>query len=193
MGVAAIAMAGVQAGLTLNQANQESKSQKAQAAYQKTMFDINASQAELQADDAIRRGDKDAQKATLQGRQTIGAQRAALAAQGIEVDSGTALELQADTRVAAAQDAMTIRNNAWREAWGFKAEALNASLQGRMSTIAGNARANATMTTGGIQAFNQFGNGLSNSGAFTKSSSSSAPKSSGTATAGSAQSQGNIA
>jgi hypothetical protein len=55
----------------------------------------------------------------------IGAQRAGIAAGNIDVGYGSAVDVQADAAHLGELDALTIRNNAQREAWGFKVEAID--------------------------------------------------------------------
>lgn len=84
--------------------------------------------AKLQASDAIARGEQEANVRALQSRRAIGAQRAGLAASGVDVNSGTASDLQTDEARFSALDQQTIRNNAAREAWGYTTQAnLNAT------------------------------------------------------------------
>lgn len=138
-------------------AQNQARAQKAQGEYQKSMYDENAAFSTLAAEDAIRRGDKDAAQLKNQGKQTIGAQRAALAAQGVDVGSGSALDIQVDTAYQVQLDSMKIKNNAWREAWGYKTEALNASTAGRFAQLGAKVSANNTLATGGLQAINTIG------------------------------------
>lgn len=56
-------------------------------------------------------------------RGLIGSQRAGFAAQGVDVGSGSAVDVQADAAYLGELDALTIRNNAAREAWGYEVEA----------------------------------------------------------------------
>lgn len=143
---------GAIAALQLGSAYSESQAEIQQGKYQKTMLDINSRFADLQAQDAIKRGDKQAQRYNRQVSQMIGQQRAGYASQGVDVSSGTALSVQQDTGDIGAEDVMTIRNNAWREAWGFKAEAINSSSKGRMARIGSRFRSGNTLITGGLQA-----------------------------------------
>jgi hypothetical protein len=159
-------LAATQAGLQINQADQQAKSVEAQGRYQKSLSGVNAGYAELQAKDAIERGEKDAQAIKRRGKQIIGSQRAALAAQGVEVDSGTALELQEETSELSQVDALTVRNNAWREAWGYRAEAQAATSAGQLASITAKANARNTLVTGGINAANTAGAGFANDGYF---------------------------
>lgn len=136
---------------------------KGQAEYQKTMSDMNAKIADYQATDAIKRGDLDSARAFAKGQRTIGAQRAAAGAQGIDPNSGSARDLQTDTEAMSALDQITIKNNAMREAFGYKSQSLAASAQGRMYAMAGDNQARNTLLTGGIRS---LGYGLDAGGYF---------------------------
>ena len=52
--------------------------------------------------------------------QMKGTQRARLSANGIDISEGSAASIQADTDWMGEMDALTIRDNANREAWGYK-------------------------------------------------------------------------
>ena len=86
----------------------------------------------------------------------IGEQRVALAAQGIDIDQGSALEIQLQTAEFVSQDALTISNNAWREAWGFRAEANSLRFQGQFAQLAASSKARSTLITGGLKGLTSF-------------------------------------
>jgi hypothetical protein len=160
--MAALAAAAVGATAAVGSAYTSAEAAKAQGAYQKRQAELNAGMGEFQAEEAIRRGDEDAKAMGKKTKQVIGSQRAALAAQGIEVDSGTAAEIQADTAAIGAVDAQTIKNNAWREAWGFRAQATVTRGQGNMALMAANNQAKSTLITGGLQALSAGTQGFAN-------------------------------
>lgn len=114
----------------------------------KALMDRNAEIATFQADDAINRGRVAAKRRLSQVGQTIGAQRVALAAQGVDINSGTAADIQASTAKIGAIDAQTIRNNAAREAWGYKVNAQDLTLRGRLAEREGDNAAASTLLTG---------------------------------------------
>lgn len=91
----------------------------------------NAVMADNQASDAITRGALAEEQQLARTRQMLGTQRAAIGASGVEA-SGSAGRLLDDTAAIGAADAMTIRNNAAREAWGFRVETNNFRNQARM-------------------------------------------------------------
>jgi hypothetical protein len=78
--------------------------------------------AEQQARDAIQRGQVAEQKQRDLTAQRIGTQQAALAAQGTDME-GSPTDILADTARAGEQDALTIRNGAAREAYGYRVQA----------------------------------------------------------------------
>lgn len=129
----------------------QSQAIKMQGNYQKNQLQFNAQVAGLQADDAISRGNKAAANKKRETKQIIGKQRAALAAQGIEVNSDTALLIQEDTAGLGAEDVQTIKNNAWREAFGYKVQATDYTGQAAFAQISSGFNARQTMLTGGLQ------------------------------------------
>lgn len=90
---------------------------------QANLLDWNAQVADLQAADAIQRGAEDESRFRSGVRQIIGSQRAGFAAGNIDVGFGSALDVQEDAAMLGELDALTIRTNARREAWGIKIEA----------------------------------------------------------------------
>lgn len=142
---------------SLSTAYAQSEAIKTQGEYQKQQYSFNEKVANLQAADALKRGDKSASDHKKSTKKLIGAQRAALAAQGIEVDSGSALEIQQDTAALGAADAVQIKNNAWREAWGYRVQASDLGSRGSFAEIASKNEARQTILTGGMKA---IGSGL---------------------------------
>lgn len=150
MGAAAGPSIGVMS--ELSSAYSQSKALEAQGEYQKTMYDLNADAASAQSQDATRRGDKAAAESVRRANQALGSQRAAMGASGVSVDSGSARDVQAETAQASAMDTMTLKTNAWREAWGYKVQASQYNFQGRMAKLAAESGAKQTLLTGGLRA-----------------------------------------
>lgn len=99
----------------------------------KGIYDQNASFAERQAQDAEQRGEIDAGRMRRKTEQVIGAQRTSLAAQGVDVNRGSALDVQADAAYLGELDALTIKNNAAKEAWGFRVQAADYKNRGKIA------------------------------------------------------------
>jgi|SRR6185312_217154 len=109
----------------------------ARGTYQKAQYDRNATIAATEATQAIAEGDVAAGQRRAAGREELGADRASYGAQGVSVDSGSAVDVQANTARFSALDAMTIRNNAARKAWGYNVEAQNDTEQGILAKLGG--------------------------------------------------------
>lgn len=125
-----------------------------QADYIQQASELNAQIAGVQAEDAIRRGNKSASQFKKQVKGMKGSQKAALAAQGIDIGSGSAAEILDNTDTQGALDVQTIKNNAWREAWGYKTQAIANTAEGRISQIAASQNIQSTILTGGLNAVN---------------------------------------
>jgi hypothetical protein len=108
-----------------------------QGKWAKQLAEYNAKVATLQGKYAIERGQQTEARARIATGQMQGAQRAAYAGQNVLVDDGTALEAQTDAAKWGEIDALTIRNNAALEAWGFKQSAINSRIQGQMAYAQG--------------------------------------------------------
>jgi hypothetical protein len=138
----------------------QSQALKAQGKYAQRVGEINAANAERAADDSIKRGDKAAENARRDVKRVVADQRTATAAQGVEVDSGTAGDIMDETLEIGEAEARTIKSNAWREAWGFKQQAINATTEGKIASIAAENNARATLLTGGMNAIGTVANGI---------------------------------
>lgn len=85
----------------------------------------NAALAGYQAFDALNRGSRTVGQIRTRGSQIIGQQKVGYAASGIDTQSGTALDTMADSRMMSELDAATVRNNAARQAWGYRVQQSN--------------------------------------------------------------------
>jgi hypothetical protein len=151
-----MAAAAALAGLQLLGGAAEGEGAQRSANFQADQAEVSAQFAEMNAVDAIARGDEDAEKYQEHLRKTKGAQRAALAAQGINVDVGTASAVQKDTSRIAMEDIATIKNNAWRESFGFKQEASSLRSQANFTRIEGRTKKATSLLTSGAAGLNTF-------------------------------------
>lgn len=113
------------------QAKQMGEYQAVVAANNAITAGYNADIQERAASDAEARGRIEEQQQRLRVKQAIGQQRSALAASGVQVDTGSALDVVADTSMFGEMDALTIRSNAEREAYGNRVNAFNYRAQGQ--------------------------------------------------------------
>lgn len=99
------------------------KAQKRNLQHQARMAEINARVAETGAKTELARGQAEYARHTLQAGHLKSAQRAALAANGIVMNEGSAAEMLAATDIMKEIDAQTIEENALRNAWGYRSQA----------------------------------------------------------------------
>lgn len=96
---------------------------KQEGAFNAGMLNRNAALKEDAAQESIFAGNTSADWQRVRTGQAIGTQRAVQAANGIDVNSGSAAQLQDDTAMIGELDALTIQNNAAREAYGYRIQA----------------------------------------------------------------------
>jgi hypothetical protein len=102
------------------------KAQRSLLDAQATIDDINAKVAEATARSALMAGSRQKNAQQLMAARVKGSQKAALAANGVDLGVGSAAEVQASTAALAETDANTIEANALRSAWGYRTQAMNA-------------------------------------------------------------------
>ncbi len=85
--------------------------------------EANAGFATRNANEALKTGAFESDRQRLQTAAAIGTQRAGFAANGVDVNSGSAANVQDDTAALGELDALTISNNAAKEAWGYQTQA----------------------------------------------------------------------
>ena len=92
---------------------------------QAAVADINARIAELGAQSALQQGQRQVGALTHRAGQLKSSQRAAMAANGIDLSTGSAAEIQASTDIMKDIDVDTLTLNAMRTAWGYRTQAMN--------------------------------------------------------------------
>lgn len=125
-------------------ADQQKKEGRANAA----IMENNAQLADQQAKNAAAMGDREAEQAAWRNRAVLGQQRAAIAANGIDSQTGTAAELLGETAMFGEVDQQTIRLNSAQSAWGFRADALNSRNKGAQAKWSGKSQATGTLLSG---------------------------------------------
>jgi len=120
-----------------NAAKAEGEAQQRSAEAQAQISDYNAAVADVQARDATERGELDAQKFRTRTRVLIGEQRAGFAAGNVDVGFGSAVDVQADAAFQGELDALQVRTNAAREAWGYRVEAEDTRKQAEIQRTEG--------------------------------------------------------
>ena len=134
----------------------ESNDIKKGGAFSAAALRQNAMLARKQAEDAVKRGETNSMEAYSKGRSMLGSQRAAMAAQGIDINYGSAMDVQVDTSIATSMDMMMIRNNAAREAWGFNVQASDYENQAYLTEMSTKNKSRSTLITGGLNALRLY-------------------------------------
>lgn len=127
-------------------------SQKNILAVQALLSRQNAKTAEAQALLAEQNGQVAEGNARLRTAQIFGTQRAALAANGVDLGEGSANDVLTTTAFMGERDALTIRDNAARQAWGYRVQGVNAENSAMLNDMAGDAISPGTMAAGSLLA-----------------------------------------
>lgn len=112
---------------------------KQQGKYEQKVANINADRQRAAAADAAIRGETDQLRRYRQLAQSLGAQRAASAANGVDIGFGSALDMQIDTAMIGQEDSRILAENTRREMMGFDINAANYTMQGQAARSRGNA------------------------------------------------------
>lgn len=145
--IASLALTGI-SGLTSLIGSQQQAAQEAKALkYQAAVDNNNKIIQERQAADAISRGKNEEMLHRIKIGQLKGQQVNAFAKNGVEVDSGSALDVLSDTAQIGELEALTIRSNAARDAYGYQVNAMNYDASAKNNLAAAkNVKKSATMS-----------------------------------------------
>lgn len=120
--------------------------------YNAQVAQINQSQAQTNARIAGQAGAEQAAMTERRTRAEVGQEIANEAASGIDVNKGSALDVRASSSELGELDALTVRSNAAREAYGYQTQATSFQNQGQLDTFA----AKNAEKAGGINAAGTF-------------------------------------
>lgn len=130
---------------SIQQANAASEAQE----YNAKVADMNATLSERRARDALERGAQEEQQKREQVAQIAGRQKAAMAANGVDLTFGSPLDTLVDTATLGEIDSLTIRRNSAWEAYDQRVDAAN----GRAGASLNRANAANTKKAGYLDAF----------------------------------------
>lgn len=146
---------------------QQGNAAAASAKYNATVAEMNATLADRRAKDAIERGQVEEQQKRAQVAQLQGRQKAAMAANGVDLSFGSPLDTLVDTAVLGELDALTIRQNAAREAYDYQVQGVNSRADAGLSRMnaksaktGGYLAAGGTVLGGGAKAYGQYQSSL---------------------------------
>ena len=131
-GWASIAMTVVSSLVSAAGAQQKGEAEKNAAMYQAAVARNNAIVAEQNAVYATQKGAAAEENKRERTAQMIGSHRAKMGASGLAVESESGLRLYSDIATLGEVDALTIRNNAAREAYGWRSQGVNYEAEARL-------------------------------------------------------------
>jgi hypothetical protein len=142
---------------------QQGRAASAAATADANAADQNAKIATRQAEIAAQNGAQEERETRRRGLAVAGAQRAAYSANGLDISSGSPLDVLTDTGRQSELDALQVRRNAANEVWGYQAQSTNYSNQANASRAtaknarrAGNMAAVGQLLTGATKMSEQF-------------------------------------
>lgn len=137
--------------------------QASAAKYNAAVQRQNAELAEKQSQNVLEAGMREEQKQKAITQKLMGKQIAAQAANGVDVSFGSPLDVVVDTAKQGAQDALTIRTNAYRnyddvrnQAVSYRNQANLYDMEADNSTTSGMLNAFSTVLTGGTKAYTNY-------------------------------------
>lgn len=125
--------------------------QRAQAATASRIAQVNAQTERFKQESAVKEGLLEEDIHRQKVRQIIGAQTAAMGASGGVVGAGSFGSILDDAAAMGEFDALTVRANAARQAWGLGRQALSQELQADVARRAGRAGVAGSLLSGGAQ------------------------------------------
>lgn len=143
-------LAVTQAGLEGMSAYFTAEGLKASGRYQSHIDSWNAEQQRKMARQSIATGARRSASLLAHGERLVGAQEAAQAAGGLQVDVGSAADLRAETERLTAFDALEIRKAAYLEAWGYETQAIQYDAAAHHARTSGSNQGRAAYLGGSI-------------------------------------------
>lgn len=123
---------------------------------EKALAKSNRFISSLKEKNALARGQEAESKARGGTKKAVASQKATMASQGINLSTGSAVDVVRETEDVGELDALTLRNNAMREAFGHKVEGIGSELQSDVSGINRKAKGFSTFLSSGISGLGQY-------------------------------------
>jgi hypothetical protein len=160
MGVeaAALALAAVSAAVGTYGAIQSGQAASQAASYQAQVARNNATVASQNADAAQRQGVLDEQNKIRQNRALIGAQTAGAAANGLDVNSGTAVDIRSGQANVNQQSLTSLRDMTDRKVASYRSQGSNFQADAALAGMRGDQAVTASYISAGQTALSAAGN-----------------------------------
>lgn len=111
---------------------QQAKSQASQMRYQAQVSENNAKIARQNAEWSAHASEQKVAEEGQKTRQTVGAIKAAQAASGVDVNTGSAVDVRSGAAETGQLNAITLRSNAARQAYGYLTDETGAKAQAEL-------------------------------------------------------------
>ena len=147
-------------GLQILESRNVAKAQKRAAEFEARQLEYNAELIGIQKEEIVKQSGKAQHKRHTQTKQMVGEQKAALAAQGISLDSEVVGLLEDQERQFGLEDVQTIKNNAWRETMGLEIEQSDLRTQAKSTRLSGKESARQSLVTGGLGGLSSMAGGF---------------------------------
>jgi hypothetical protein len=157
--ITGLALSAIGTGVAAYSSYEQQKSANAAADYNAKIQERNAENANVQANQVIELGKVEEAQHRLQVAKLKGTQRATGAGSGLLIDQGSNLQITQDTEGFGELDALTIRANAARTAWGVRNESADSMAQAnltRMKKSSPALAAGSSLLAGGSQLAGQY-------------------------------------
>ncbi len=116
----------------------------------------SAQMADKAAKDALALGDQQASDLAKEQGGERGRQTTALAANGVELDYGSAAQIQQDTLTLQREDQRRVRDNRNRQAWGYSVEGTMQRSAGKGALIGAAFNASSTLLSGASKTYTSY-------------------------------------
>jgi len=137
----------------------QAKLQRERGLMQQQRAEFNAKMMELEAKSTMMAASEQGKQIQEAAGRIVGQQKAGYAAQGVNVASGVAHQMEQQTRTYAKNDVIALMANARNAAWGKSVSAWDARTQGRMAKRASEFAANSTILTSVGRSVSDIGEG----------------------------------
>ena len=143
----------------------------ASANYNAQVAQNNAKIAQQNATWAAQQGETQAATQEAKTRATVGAEKAAQAASGIDVNSGSAVDVRSSAAALGELNALTVRSNAARQAYGYQTQAASDTGQAALDKSQASSASEAGFLNAGTTVLGGLGSAASNYGKYLDTSS----------------------
>ncbi len=137
LAIGSLASSVIGGGVSAFGAYSKGQSEGMSADYASAVARNNAITAENNAKYALAAGDVQSENQQMKTKAVLGTQKAAQAANGIDVNSGTAVDVRRSTAELGHLDALTILNNASNKAAGYRAQGANFTAEAELQSMKG--------------------------------------------------------